>query len=62
MVNWNRDQISSETGMLLMGTGIMATLARYSRSSMLETLREDYVRTARAKGQKESPQPQSCAS
>ena len=32
----------------------MAVLARYSRSSMLETLREDYVRTARAKGQKES--------
>ena len=32
----------------------MASLARYSRSSMLETLREDYVRTARAKGQKES--------
>ena len=39
---------------LVMGTGIMASLARYSRSSMLETLREDYVRTARAKGQKES--------
>ena len=39
---------------LVMGTGIMAPLARYSRSSMLETLREDYVRTARAKGQKES--------
>lgn len=39
---------------IVMGTGIMATLARYSRSSMLETLREDYVRTARAKGQKES--------
>ena len=45
-----------------MGCGIMAVLARYSRSSMLETLREDYVRTlredyvrtARAKGQKES--------
>ena len=33
-----------------MGCGIMAVLARYSRSSMLETLREDYVRTARAKG------------
>ena len=32
----------------------MAVLARYSRSSMLETLREDYVRTARAKGQRES--------
>lgn len=39
---------------IVMGTGIMAVLARYSRSSMLETLREDYVRTARAKGQKES--------
>ncbi|MDL2248425.1 ABC transporter permease [Tyzzerella sp. OttesenSCG-928-J15] len=39
---------------IVMGTGIMATLARYSRSSMLETLREDYVRTARAKGQKEA--------
>lgn len=38
----------------VMGTGIMAVMARYSRSSMLETLREDYVRTARAKGQKES--------
>lgn len=36
-----------------MGCGIMAVLARYSRSSMLETLREDYVRTARAKGQSE---------
>lgn len=36
-----------------MGCGIMAIMARYSRSSMLDTLREDYVRTARAKGQKE---------
>lgn len=36
-----------------MGSGIMAVLARFSRSSMLETMREDYVRTARAKGQKE---------
>ncbi len=36
-----------------MGIGIMAVLARYSRSSMLETLKEDYIRTARAKGQKE---------
>lgn len=39
---------------VVMGTSIMATLARYSRSSMLETLKEDYVRTARAKGQKEA--------
>ena len=28
----------------------MAILARFTRSSMLETMREDYVRTARAKG------------
>lgn len=37
-----------------LGTGIMAVLARFSRSSMLENMKEDYVRTARAKGQKES--------
>lgn len=35
---------------LTMGAGIMAVLARFSRSSMLESLKEDYVRTARAKG------------
>ena len=39
---------------LTMGAGIMAVLARFSRSSMLETMREDYVRTARAKGLSES--------
>ena len=38
---------------LTMGAGIMAILARFTRSSMLETMREDYVRTARAKGLKE---------
>lgn len=38
---------------LTLGCGIMAVLARFSRSSMLETMREDYVRTARAKGQRE---------
>lgn len=50
--------LDSWKGMVLpsftMGCSIMAVLARYSRSSMMETLREDYVRTARAKGQKES--------
>ncbi len=35
------------------GSGIMAILARFTRSSMLESLREDYVRTARAKGLRE---------
>jgi len=35
---------------ITMGAGVMAILARFTRSSMLETMREDYVRTARAKG------------
>lgn len=38
---------------LTMGAGIMAVLARFTRSSMLGSLRDDYVRTARAKGQTE---------
>lgn len=33
-----------------LGTGMMAILTRMTRSSMLETLREDYIRTAAAKG------------
>jgi peptide/nickel transport system permease protein len=32
------------------GTGIAAIIARMTRTTVLETLREDYVRTARAKG------------
>lgn len=32
----------------------IATIARTARSSMLEVIRQDYIRTARAKGQKES--------
>lgn len=37
-----------------MGCGVMAIIARFTRSSMLENLKEDYIRTARAKGLKES--------
>lgn len=33
-----------------LGSGMAAILTRMTRSSMLETLREDFVRTARAKG------------
>jgi peptide/nickel transport system permease protein len=33
-----------------LGTGLVAVLARQTRSAMLEVLAEDYVRTARAKG------------
>lgn len=32
------------------GTGLMATLTRTTRSSMLDVLRADYLRTARSKG------------
>lgn len=35
---------------IALGTIPMATIARMTRSSMLEVLREDYIRTARAKG------------
>jgi peptide/nickel transport system permease protein len=35
---------------LVLGFGIAAILARFARSSMLEVLGDDYVRTARAKG------------
>ena len=39
---------------ITIGTGIMATMARTTRSSMLDVLRADYLRTARAKGVDES--------
>ncbi len=38
---------------LVLASHSTAILARYTRSSMLEVLREDYIRTARAKGLKE---------
>lgn len=36
------------------GTSTIAVIARMTRSSMLEVIRQDYIRTARAKGQVES--------
>ncbi|WP_010274269.1 ABC transporter permease [Paenibacillus senegalensis] len=38
---------------LTLGTGGAAIIARMTRSSMLEVLNQDYIRTARAKGAKE---------
>jgi peptide/nickel transport system permease protein len=35
---------------LVLATGMIASLTRYTRSGMLETIHQDYVRTARAKG------------
>jgi peptide/nickel transport system permease protein len=37
---------------IVLGTNTMAVLARMTRSSMLEVVRQDYVRTAKAKGLK----------
>jgi len=38
---------------LTLGAGIMSMIARFTRSSMLETLQADFIRTGRAKGLKE---------
>ncbi|MEV5407872.1 ABC transporter permease [Thermopolyspora sp. NPDC052614] len=38
---------------LALGTGMMASVARLTRSSMLESLGSDYIRTVRAKGVRE---------
>ena len=38
---------------ITLGVGIAAVIARFTRSSIIEVLKEDYVRTARAKGIKE---------
>jgi len=39
---------------LTIGLSSMGVFMRFTRSSMLEVIRQDYIRTARAKGQKES--------
>jgi len=39
---------------IAIGTNSCAIIMRMTRSSMLECIRQDYIRTARAKGQKES--------
>ena len=51
---WSDDPLAAFAALLLPATALAAVqaaiLARITRSSMLETMREDYVRTARAKG------------
>ena len=39
---------------ITLGTGVAAIITRMTRSSMLEVIRQDYIRTARAKGVAES--------
>lgn len=40
--------------MIALGAAPLATIARYTRSSMIEVIRSDFVRTARAKGVSEN--------
>lgn len=53
-VEFNRDPIENLRRMimpsLVLGTGLAAVIMRQMRASMLEVLKQDYVRTARAKG------------
>jgi len=39
---------------LSLGTALSASIARLTRASLLQVIREDYIRTARAKGLRES--------
>ncbi|MCH6265039.1 glutathione ABC transporter permease GsiC [Neobacillus citreus] len=39
---------------LTLGAGVAAVIARFTRSSLMDILREDYIRTGRAKGLKEN--------
>lgn len=39
---------------LTLGAGVAAVMARFTRSSFLDVLKDDYIRTARSKGVKES--------
>jgi ABC-type dipeptide/oligopeptide/nickel transport system permease component len=51
---WTADGLRSVTlPALTLAVGSVATLARLTRSAMLEVLNQDYVRTARAKGLRE---------
>lgn len=47
--NWDNFNVWIMPAVVL-GFGVMARTARLTRSSMLEVMRQDYVRTARAKG------------
>jgi peptide/nickel transport system permease protein len=57
VLHWNGSQLLSSLQHLILpaitlGFGSIANLIRVGRASMLEVLRQDYVRTARAKGLK----------
>jgi peptide/nickel transport system permease protein len=52
---WNLWQIAPYLVLptIVLATNLLASVARYTRSSMLDALNQDYIRTARAKGLRE---------
>ncbi|MBI2845111.1 MAG: ABC transporter permease [Chloroflexi bacterium] len=50
---WGETPLQAVMPALTLGTGGAAFIARLTRASMLETIRADYIRTARAKGLRE---------
>ncbi len=50
---WGKSWKQMVMPIITLGTGGMALIARLTRASVLETLGQDYIRTARAKGLKE---------
>ncbi|MGD2252305.1 MAG: ABC transporter permease [Anaerolineales bacterium] len=50
---WGESWKQAVMPIITLGTGGMAILARLTRASVLETLGQDYIRTARAKGLRE---------
>jgi len=56
-VPFTEDPIGNLRGLILpalsLGVGMVAVVARYTRSSMLDVLGQDYIRTARGKGLRE---------
>jgi peptide/nickel transport system permease protein len=49
---WNPIELAPHLVMptIVLSAGLIASIARYTRSSMLDALEQDYIRTARAKG------------
>lgn len=50
---WGKTPLQVIMPAITLGTGGTAFIARLTRASMLETIRQDYIRTARAKGLRE---------
>src|SRR3546814_6343938 len=52
--DWSSDVCSSDLPTLALSGIYIALVARITRSSIIEVMNEDFIRTARAKGAKES--------